>query len=180
MGRSADARTVCRLPALVIPRRDWWFAARQMATIPIRTADAGSSAHAVSVGRWWLRVIILLWLVGCKPAAFAPNSSALLVTPPATLTDVNAFWNDPASGMFGEISMAAGAYRRDGASCRPARQTTLSRGGGVVSDTNFLYCRSGDDTWRLQDAVVCRATQSGADLVCRGADGNDFAMPPDR
>jgi hypothetical protein len=122
---------------------------------------------------------LLLLLVGCKPAAFAPSEGALLHEPPPVLRDdANGFWNDPASGTFGEISFAPGVYRNGAQSCRPARQTVVNGVTHASTDTTLLYCQSASGAWTWRRGVVCRPAGAGGALTCQDPQGSYFTMPP--
>ena len=130
-----------------------------------------------------LGVTLALLLAGCKPAAFERHGSDLMHEPPPILTEANGFWNDTANGSFGEVSFAAGLFRRNAQLCRPARQTIVYTATRATSDMALLYCQSPDGSWTWQRSIVCRAnalaaSAKGNGLVCRDPDGSDFTMAP--
>lgn len=125
-----------------------------------------------------LALIMLGSLAGCKPAAFAHHESDLMQEPPPVLTEANGYWNDPASNSFGEVSLAAGMYRRGSQICRPARLTVIHVGQSAITDTTLLYCLLPNQKWEWQPAVICRENVRESGLVCRNRDGSSFAMAP--
>ena len=133
--------------------------------------------------RWRVRVAgcvcAALLAPGCKPAAFAQRQADLLREPPPLLpSDANAFWNDPATGVYGEFSVGPGLFRRADAVCRSARVTSIDEARHSQQDRMLLYCARPGEPFQLDATLACRPAAAVAGLTCRGADGDDVTLPP--
>ena len=125
-----------------------------------------------------LGMVVLLLLAGCKPAAFATHEANLMREPPPLLpSDADAFWNDPADGTYGELTVGPGSYRYGGVPCRTARVTSITSATGQHQDQTLLYCPGQDGRFRLDRTLSCRAASGGA-VACRTPDGDDMTLQP--
>ena len=128
--------------------------------------------------RRWAAAWVLCGLAGCA-APFARHEADLYRDPPPLLpTDANAFWNDPASGAYGELTVGPGLYRRDDAVCRTARVTSLQAATQTVADRTVLYCSRAGGPYQLDATMSCRQTLAGSALTCRNGEGDAVALPP--
>jgi hypothetical protein len=120
----------------------------------------------------------LLLLAGCQ-TAFAPKEADLMQNPPPLLTtEANAFWNDPTTGIYGELTVGAARYEFDNQLCRTARITSINGTTHATQDRILLYCADSRGRYALDPTMSCRASAGGSGVACRQPNGDEVTLLP--